>query len=99
MLTEVPALVPALAQATFRAAWVGLRPASPDNSPLLGALPGWTNVVVAAGHTAEGVLLSPITGHLIAQLLTGAAPDLDLAPFSPCTLHEARTMRRVTGWR
>ncbi len=83
LLTTAPALVPGLAGLTFRQAWVGLRPASPDNMPLLGVLAGWDNVCVAAGHTAEGVLLSPITGHLIAQVIAAEAPDLDLAPFSP----------------
>jgi glycine oxidase len=83
LLSSVPAVVPALAEATFRAAWVGLRPASPDNTPLLGRLAGWSNVAVATGHTAEGVLLSAITGHLMAQLIAGETPDLDLAPFDP----------------
>jgi glycine oxidase len=83
LLATAPTVVPDLAGATFRQAWVGLRPASPDSAPLLGRLDGWANVAVAAGHTAEGVLLSPITGHLMAQLLTGEQPDLDLAPFSP----------------
>ncbi len=72
---------PGLANATFREAWVGLRPASEDGIPILGAVPGWAGVLVATGHRAEGVLLSPITGKLMAQYLRGEQTELSLAPF------------------
>jgi glycine oxidase len=74
---------PGLANATFRQAWVGLRPASQDGIPILGAVPGWRDVAVATGHRAEGVLLSAITGQLMAQYLRGEATGLPLAPFDP----------------
>lgn len=83
LLSSAPAVVPALANATFRQAWVGLRPASRDGLPLLGGVPGWEGVSIASGHQAEGVLLSPITGKLIAQHVRGEATELPLDPFSP----------------
>jgi glycine oxidase len=72
---------PAYANATFSGAWVGLRPASPDGMPILGAVPGWESLTLALGHSAEGILLSPITGHLIAQHVMNEAPDIELEPF------------------
>ena len=40
-------------------------------------------MIVATGHAMKGVALSPITGRLVAQLVAGEEPDLDLAPFDP----------------
>lgn len=74
-------VAPVLANATFRQAWVGLRPASRDGLPMLGPVPGWDGISVAAGHTAEGVSLSPITGALMAALIQGEPPDPAFAPF------------------
>jgi glycine oxidase len=60
------ALVPALAEAQFDRVWAGLRPGCRDNLPILGPLPGWSNVQVAAGHFRNGVLLAPITAEVLA---------------------------------
>jgi glycine oxidase len=75
--------VPALGQATFLDAWAGLRPLSEDGLPLIGWAPGLANVVVATGHARHGVLLSPITAEVIADLLEGRRPVVDLGPFDP----------------
>jgi D-amino-acid dehydrogenase len=60
-----------------------LRPTSLDDSPLLGPLPGIDNVFVATGHGANGLLLGPVSGALVADLVLGREPELDLKPFSP----------------
>ncbi len=75
-------LVPALAQARMLEAWAGLRPGSPDNLPMLGAtrIPGY---FVATGHFRDGILLTPITAQVMAQMVTGGQPEYDVAPFSP----------------
>jgi glycine oxidase len=75
-------LVPALSQARMLEAWAGLRPGSPDNLPILGATrtPGY---FVATGHFRDGILLAPITAQVMVQLITGAKPERDIAPFSP----------------
>jgi glycine oxidase len=65
----LPYLAPALALAEFRAVEVGLRPWSPDGLPLLGRAPGLDRLVVATGHGRNGILLSPITAELIAELI------------------------------
>ena len=74
-------LVPALRHAEVASAWAGLRPGSPDGLPVIGRLPGWENVYVAAGHFRNGILLGPITGRLIAQMVAGEATEVPLAPF------------------
>ena len=74
---------PGLADATFLEVRVGLRPVSDDDLPVIGPLPGAEHVHVAAGHGANGLLLGPVTGRLVADLIGGQTPALDLAPFSP----------------
>jgi glycine oxidase len=75
-------LIPTLRQARVHEAWAGLRPGTPDNLPILGetATPGY---FVAAGHFRDGILLAPVTAHVMAQLVSGEEPDYDLSAFSP----------------
>jgi glycine oxidase len=65
------ARVPALADAAFAGADVGLRPGSPDGQPFVGPAPGHEGLVLAAGHHRRGILLSALTGRLVADLLAG----------------------------
>jgi len=60
--------------------WAGLRPCLPDGLPAIGLL---GRAVVATGHAMKGVSLAPITGRLVAQLVAGETPDVDLRPFDP----------------
>lgn len=68
---------------TVEQTWYGWRPMTPDDQPILGRAPGLDNLTLATGHGMLGVTLSAVTGQLIAELLSGRAPSLDLAPFSP----------------
>lgn len=63
--------------------WAGLRPRSADLLPVLGADPVISGLIHATGHYRNGVLLAPLTGQLVADLVTGTEPAIDLAPFSP----------------
>jgi glycine oxidase len=74
-------LVPSLTLARVEAKWAGLRPGSPDGMPYLGAVPGWENLHVAAGHFRAGLQLSPATGLLMAQHLLGKPTLMSLEPF------------------
>src|SRR5258706_1356942 len=76
------ALVPKLADARILEDWAGLRPGTPDALPILGATatPGY---YVATGHFRDGILLAPITASVMAEVITGAQPTLDLSAFSP----------------
>jgi glycine oxidase len=74
-------LVPALAEASLERCWSGLRPGSPDGLPYLGAVSGWSNLFVAAGHFRSGIQLSPGSGMLLKELLLGEPPSLPLEAF------------------
>jgi glycine oxidase len=75
-------IVPQLRHAREHFTWFGLRPGSPDNLPIMGALPGFDNVWVATGHFRNGILLGPITGELMAEAVLGRPPAA-LTPFDP----------------
>jgi glycine oxidase len=81
-------LLPALTDALQLEAWAGLRPATPDGLPLLGALPERPNHFIATGHYRDGILLAPATAHVIAQLLTGETPSINLDPFAPSRIFQ-----------
>jgi glycine oxidase len=74
-------LVPALGSASLERCWAGLRPASPDGLPFLGPVPGWDNLFVAAGHFRSGIQLSPATGVVLTELLTGRPLTIPLHDF------------------
>lgn len=73
-------LLPALAEAPVVEFWAGLRPFTDDHLPILGKGPA-EGLFLATGHFRNGILLAPITARLIADLVTGKAPALDLSPF------------------
>ncbi len=75
-------LLPALRQARVLEAWAGLRPCSPDNLPILGETET-SGYFVATGHFRDGILLAPITAHLMAQVVTGGKTEHDISRFSP----------------
>lgn len=75
-------LVPALASAELVKCWSGLRPATPDGLPFIGAVPGWENVFVATGHFRAGVQLSIGTAQAITELFTGQPTCVPLEAFA-----------------
>jgi len=88
LLVAATRLVPALEGAAVRRAWAGLRPYTRDELPLIGAS-GIERLFIATGHFRNGVLLAPITGEIIAALVTGEAQPadgIDVAAFSPLRL-------------
>ncbi|MEV1146265.1 FAD-dependent oxidoreductase, partial [Micromonospora sp. NPDC049799] len=76
-------LLPELAEYDLVEAVAGLRPGTPDNAPILGPLPGRPDVVAATGHHRHGIVLTPVTADLIADLITTGVADPLLAPFTP----------------
>lgn len=59
--------------------WRGLRPASADGLPIISRSQRWTNLVIATGHGMQGIALGPLTGKLVAQLICGETPSVDMA--------------------
>lgn len=62
--------------------WYGWRPMTPDSLPYIGRLPALDNAWLAAGHGMLGVSMSPSTGRLIAELITGQTPHCDPEPYA-----------------
>jgi glycine oxidase len=83
LLDGALALLPELARASFEAPFVGLRPATPDGLPLVGPVPGFEGLWIAAGHFRNGVLLAPVTGALLAAQLLGRPVDAEAAALRP----------------
>lgn len=81
-LGEALRVAPGLAGATLHEVRIGLRPASPDGLPILGALPGLDNVFIATGHGPSGLQLGPQSGAMIAGMVQGRAAPIDLAAFA-----------------
>ncbi|SHL97485.1 MULTISPECIES: glycine oxidase ThiO [Streptomyces] len=82
LLRDAHELIPGLTELPLTESRAGLRPGSPDNAPLLGPteLPG---LHLATGHFRNGVLLTPVTGDVMAEVLaTGTVPE-EARPFSP----------------
>jgi glycine oxidase len=82
LLRDARAVVPGVTELPLAESGAGLRPASPDNAPLLGptALPG---LHLATGHGRNGVLLAPVTGDVLAELLTTGEPPEVARAFTP----------------
>ena len=64
-------------------AWAGLRPVTPDLLPLLGQDSEDPRIVYACGHSRNGVLLAPLTGEIVADLVVGRRVGFDLTQFRP----------------
>lgn len=62
--------------------WVGARPMTADGMPLLGAVDGRPEIIVAAGHNMHGLSLGPITGEVVADLVAGRPPTSDGTPLN-----------------
>lgn len=63
--------------------WSGLRPCSPDGLPYVGRTTKFANLSLATGHAMMGMTLGPVTGKLLAEILSGEKPAFDLTLLSP----------------
>ena len=64
------------------APWLGRRPCLPDMRPVIGPFPGKPGLWLDFGHHHLGLTLGPITGRLLADMMTGDKPLVDPAPFN-----------------
>ena len=71
-----------LGEAVEKTPWMGCRPCMPDMRPVIGAAPRHPGLWLAFGHAHHGFTLGPVTGKLLACLMTGQAPDMDPAPYA-----------------
>ncbi len=91
MLACAADYLPSLPQQSLLRCWSGLRPASSDGQPLIGALPGLRNTWVACGHEGLGITTSLASAELLADLSLAQAPRLDARPYDPARFGAAVT--------
>jgi glycine oxidase len=80
LLRQAIRAVPAVAELELVEAVASVRPATPDDGPLIGE---WEGLLVAGGHYRNGILLAPITADAVGALLAGDEPPPETAPFDP----------------
>lgn len=85
IIKAVPKYLPDFSAADFRDVqpWAGLRPCSPDGVPYIGRFARYENLSVATGHAMMGLSLGPITGKLMAEVLSDETPSISLSRLSP----------------
>lgn len=85
IIRSVPKYFPEFTEADFEGIqpWRGLRPCSPDGLPYLGRSQRHSNLTIASGHAMMGLSLGPITGRLVAELLSDTPPSLDIRLLAP----------------
>jgi glycine oxidase len=76
-------ICPRLARLEGIRAWAGLRPVTPDMLPMLGIDSERPSLIYACGHSRNGVLMAPLTGDIVADLVTGTPLSHDLSQFRP----------------
>lgn len=82
MLRKAKEFLPAL-ETSGGVQWMGFRPSLPDSLPAIGHSSASRRVIYAFGHGHLGLTQSPATARLVADMVTGAPPAIDLSPFSP----------------
>jgi glycine/D-amino acid oxidase-like deaminating enzyme len=75
--------MPGLKQLSAVRVWTGYRPATPDNLPYIGKMPGQDNIFIAAGHEGLGITTSLGTAELIADAVMGRTSAIPVKPYSP----------------
>ena len=76
-------LLPGLASAEVVGHWAGLRPGSPEGIPFIGEVPQYPGLWLNCGHYRNGLVLAPASCELLKNLMSGEAPIVDPAPYSP----------------
>jgi len=77
-------IAPGLKDLSMVGSWAGLRPyAARRGGPFIGPVTGLENLLIASGHYRNGVVLGPITGKLLKELLLDGEPSRPLTPFRP----------------
>ncbi len=77
----VQSYLPRLEESETLETWSGFRPCTPDSLPFMGRAPRYRNLTVACGHGHIGLGLAPAGGRLVAQIVVGEQPDVDISPF------------------
>lgn len=90
MIARAFEFMPGLAHLPVVRTWVGFRPATDDNLPFIGPVPGRPRLWIATGHEGVGITTSLGTARLVADLALGRTPTIDSAPYAVGRLAELR---------
>ncbi len=85
--------LPALADAAVSHAWAGLYEMTPDHNPIIGPAPDVAGFFTIAGFSGHGFQHCPAAGRILADLIAGRDPELDISPFA----HDRFTTTRTDG--
>jgi glycine oxidase len=94
LLRDAERVLPGVAEFALVEAAAGLRPGTPDNMPLIGAVSGEPGLLVATGHGRNGMLLAPVTAAAVLALLAGEAVPDPVVVADPARLAPAQSVRR-----
>ena len=89
--------LPFLKQVNVKRVWAGLRPGTPDELPVLGPIESVTGYYNACGHFRTGILNSPLTGLLLAELLSGVPLSFPIEPFLLSRLAPMVPVKRLSN--
>ena len=95
MITRAAEFLPDLGTLPVIRTWVGIRPSTDHNLPVIGPVPGHPRLFIATGHEGVGITTSLGTGRLITDLVLGRTPPIDPEPFLPRSL--TTDVERVHG--
>jgi D-amino-acid dehydrogenase len=82
LMAQAARMLPGL-KAEEQSIWMGSRPSLPDNVPVIARAPRHDSVFFAFGHSHLGMTMGPVTGRIIADLVAGRDPGLDMTPYGP----------------
>lgn len=91
LLRDAGELVPGIHELVVEETAAGLRPATPDNAPVLGRPADLDRLVWATGHHRNGILLAAVTGDIVAGILDGDTAPAAFAPGRFARVHEGAT--------
>ncbi len=86
MMASAAAYMPAVLELKTVRMWTGLRAATPDGLPIIGAHPLMDGVYLAGGHEGLGLTMAMGTAELIADVVAGREPVMDARPYSPARM-------------
>lgn len=78
----IPTMLPGIRTHGY-SRWAGHRPSTPDGRPVIAPVPAYPRVFLAYGHGHWGLMAAPATGQVVADLVAGREPRIDIKPFHP----------------
>ncbi|MFD0695656.1 glycine oxidase ThiO [Paenibacillus sp. GCM10027628] len=98
LMERAKLLMPSIAETEWEKAWSGLRPQTPDGLPYIGMVPEVEGLYAAYGHYRNGILLSPITGKVMADLILGDDSEQEADTQLELDLEPTRQEPQLKPW-